>query len=255
MAQPSFLQLQTQAGHGSRPASVGPGPKVGSRSNESVSTLSSSNGSQSPKTLDIVRCSRCQRTLSIDTKTNVIFPQGAVRFGTNSYYCSRCASVVGFLKWPAEGAWRTRIGWSKIVDLEDAMHLRSETTGRLADSMLRRTPHIVSWRHGCVVCRPGSEILCSDQKEREACAVWRMREPGGSWGRHLQLEQWWMERLSRPDMGTFRQWTADGIWEGRIKWHLRDQIVWWTAWRRGPLRKPYHQIPRLPQIGVHVPEI
>lgn len=94
---PSILQIQTQAGNGTKPIPIGPNPK--SRSNESITTLSSSTGSSSPKvSLDIVRCSRCQRSLSIDPSTS-ISNQAAVRFGLNSYYCSRCANVVGFVKW------------------------------------------------------------------------------------------------------------------------------------------------------------
>lgn len=93
---PSLLQIQTQASQGTQPISIGGSPK--SRSNESVNTLSTSNNSASPKaSLDIVRCSRCQRSLSIDPCAPPV-NQGAVRFGLNSYYCSRCANVVGFVK-------------------------------------------------------------------------------------------------------------------------------------------------------------
>lgn len=45
----------------------------------------------SPPTLDIVRCSRCQQSLSLGQPGC-----GAVQFGMNSYYCSRCATKVGF---------------------------------------------------------------------------------------------------------------------------------------------------------------
>ncbi|KAL2808160.1 hypothetical protein BJX63DRAFT_50744 [Aspergillus granulosus] len=41
---------------------------------------------------DIVRCSRCQRSMSLENEST----PGIVRFGMNSYYCSRCASMVGF---------------------------------------------------------------------------------------------------------------------------------------------------------------
>ncbi|KAL4884341.1 hypothetical protein BJY04DRAFT_6591 [Aspergillus karnatakaensis] len=41
---------------------------------------------------DIVRCSRCQRSMSLESEST----PGVVRFGMNSYYCSRCASMVGF---------------------------------------------------------------------------------------------------------------------------------------------------------------
>ncbi|KAL4782968.1 hypothetical protein BJX76DRAFT_349019 [Aspergillus varians] len=43
---------------------------------------------------DVVRCSRCQRSMSLENESN----PGVVRFGMNSYYCSRCASMVGFIR-------------------------------------------------------------------------------------------------------------------------------------------------------------
>lgn len=99
MGSPSFLQLQTQAGHGLR---TGSNPR--SSSDDSLRSLSSSCSSSSttasspsPKpSLDIVRCSRCQRSLSLDL--TAAHTPGAVRFGTNSYYCNRCATAVGFVK-------------------------------------------------------------------------------------------------------------------------------------------------------------
>jgi DNA-directed RNA polymerase subunit RPC12/RpoP len=42
---------------------------------------------------DIVRCSRCQYSLGIDTDSPSC--GGAIRFGMNSYYCTRCAKAVG----------------------------------------------------------------------------------------------------------------------------------------------------------------
>ncbi|KAJ5787942.1 hypothetical protein N7457_002932 [Penicillium paradoxum] len=45
----------------------------------------------SPQILDIVRCSRCQQSLSLGQSGC-----GAVQFGMNSYYCNRCATKVGF---------------------------------------------------------------------------------------------------------------------------------------------------------------
>lgn len=44
--------------------------------------------------LDIVRCSRCQRSMSLRNEWS---PE-AVRFGMNSYYCTRCANMVGYLR-------------------------------------------------------------------------------------------------------------------------------------------------------------
>ncbi|KAF3394265.1 hypothetical protein F1880_004916 [Penicillium rolfsii] len=52
----------------------------------------------SPKhglTLDIVRCSRCQQSLSLASHSTA---SGVVQFGMNSYYCHRCASKVGFVR-------------------------------------------------------------------------------------------------------------------------------------------------------------
>ncbi|RJE18650.1 hypothetical protein PHISCL_09010 [Aspergillus sclerotialis] len=54
---------------------------------------SSQSGTTSPS-FDIVRCSRCQRSLSIENESS----RDAVRFGMNSYYCTRCASMVGFVR-------------------------------------------------------------------------------------------------------------------------------------------------------------
>ncbi len=48
-----------------------------------------------PATLpDFARCSRCQRSLSIGNAAPSW--DGAVRIGINSYYCSRCAAMVGY---------------------------------------------------------------------------------------------------------------------------------------------------------------
>ena len=44
--------------------------------------------------LNLARCSRCQRTLS--TGSSSAPAQGVVRFGTNLYYCARCANMVGW---------------------------------------------------------------------------------------------------------------------------------------------------------------
>lgn len=67
----SSVQVQSQAS--SSPSSSSPNPAVSD--------------------FDIVRCSRCQRSMSLEK--NEATP-GVVRFGMNSYYCSRCASMVGF---------------------------------------------------------------------------------------------------------------------------------------------------------------
>lgn len=56
--------------------------------------LSGPASSPSPPTLDVVRCSRCQQSLSLASHTS----SGAVQFGMNSYYCHRCAAKVGFVR-------------------------------------------------------------------------------------------------------------------------------------------------------------
>ncbi|KAJ5115456.1 hypothetical protein NUU61_001215 [Penicillium alfredii] len=43
---------------------------------------------------DVVRCSRCQQSLSRADHTT----PGAVQCGMNSYYCTRCATKVGFVR-------------------------------------------------------------------------------------------------------------------------------------------------------------
>ncbi|PGH23269.1 hypothetical protein AJ80_02685 [Polytolypa hystricis UAMH7299] len=50
----------------------------------------SSDSTTSSLHFDVVRCSRCQRSLSLE---NTGSSPGVVRFGINSYYCSRCASM------------------------------------------------------------------------------------------------------------------------------------------------------------------
>ncbi|KAL4995812.1 hypothetical protein BDV10DRAFT_196442 [Aspergillus recurvatus] len=51
-------------------------------------------GTPGNMSFDTVRCSRCQVVMSL---VNDCTP-GVVRFGMNSYYCSRCAAMVGFIR-------------------------------------------------------------------------------------------------------------------------------------------------------------
>lgn len=60
----------------------------------SLASPRSSSDSHPSNYLDIVRCSRCQRSLSIQNSSTPA--AGVVQFGMNSYYCSRCATMVGF---------------------------------------------------------------------------------------------------------------------------------------------------------------
>jgi hypothetical protein len=86
MNQPSFLQLQTQA---SLNAPMGPSRK------SSAASIPTPSQSPSPKpAVDIVRCCRCQRSLTVDLSSGNL--KGVVPFGMNSYYCARCARLVGY---------------------------------------------------------------------------------------------------------------------------------------------------------------
>ncbi|KAJ5400149.1 hypothetical protein N7465_010638 [Penicillium sp. CMV-2018d] len=67
----------------SSPVQITPQPQTGGVARPSEAT--------SPQTLDIVRCSRCQQSLSLGQSGCSV-----VQFGMNSYYCSRCATKVGF---------------------------------------------------------------------------------------------------------------------------------------------------------------
>jgi len=67
-------------------------------SDDSLSSIpSSSSGRGSMHNIfsspEIARCSRCHRTPSIDIKTG---KSNMVQYGLNQYYCSRCATMVGF---------------------------------------------------------------------------------------------------------------------------------------------------------------
>lgn len=94
---PSILQLQAQAASGTKPIPIASSPK--SKREVSPNTVSSAGSSSSStrNSFDVVRCSRCQRSMSFNITTNTQ-ASGVVRFGLNSYYCARCANVVGFVK-------------------------------------------------------------------------------------------------------------------------------------------------------------
>lgn len=79
-----FLQLQTAASH-SRPTAQ---PMQHSSSISSNSSSGSSSSSYSPSMMPQACCSRCRR--------NSTSHNGMVKFGTNLYYCSHCASMVGY---------------------------------------------------------------------------------------------------------------------------------------------------------------
>ncbi|KAI9886737.1 MAG: hypothetical protein M1823_001446 [Watsoniomyces obsoletus] len=99
----SFTQHQSSS---SRPAmSMFSTSQEGSDSESSSTTSASSSTTPLTSTGELVRCMRCQRTLSdgppaplsrdlgqLDWTTN---RDGHVRFGVNLYYCARCANMAG----------------------------------------------------------------------------------------------------------------------------------------------------------------
>lgn len=103
----TILQMQTAAAHGRGQSRPQPFPVQNvlhvtsddwSSSDSSSSGTSSSPASTTPafesakSSLDLARCSRCQRTPSIDVKTG---KSNMVQYGMNSWYCNRCAAMVG----------------------------------------------------------------------------------------------------------------------------------------------------------------
>ena len=91
----SLLLLDTQALH--QPKSTWPltDSRDSSTSPSSSSGSSTPSFSSSPKTFspELVRCSRCKRSLSLSKNAN---PHGPVNIGLNAYYCRPCARVVGY---------------------------------------------------------------------------------------------------------------------------------------------------------------
>jgi hypothetical protein len=90
-AMASILQLQTQLAHGVSPIGI----KTNAAKNTGSQTSSAASSASSATSLEVVRCCRCQRSLSFDRTSSPTF-HGIVQFGLNSYYCRRCAAMVGF---------------------------------------------------------------------------------------------------------------------------------------------------------------
>lgn len=99
-----LLQLQTAAAYSLIRPKPQPLQDILEVSHDSFYSSASSSPSSSPSSSDtsirtitpppqIVRCSRCQRSASIDSGLK---KSGMVSFGTNLYYCNRCASFVGY---------------------------------------------------------------------------------------------------------------------------------------------------------------
>lgn len=100
MASANLLKLQTAAAHG-QPTRPRPQPQQNvlhvtsdDSTSDFTSSSSSSPSSESWSPPETARCSRCQRTSSIDIRTG---KTNMVQYGLNLYYCSRCASMVGMI--------------------------------------------------------------------------------------------------------------------------------------------------------------
>lgn len=84
-----LMSLQTVAAYQIQRPKPQPHQGILETSDDSVRTSTSSDsGSSSCSTPQLIYCSRCQRS-SFGT-------QGMVCFAMNSYYCTRCASLVGY---------------------------------------------------------------------------------------------------------------------------------------------------------------
>lgn len=93
----SFLQMQTAAAHQSSSSRPRPTPiqnvlYVSSDESNMSDSSSASSIDSTKSSLDLARCSRCQRTPSVDVKTG---KSNMVQYGLNLWYCSRCAAMVG----------------------------------------------------------------------------------------------------------------------------------------------------------------
>lgn len=100
-----LLQLQTAAAYGSRRPAAQPVQNCTVNSDDSQSQSSSSSSSSSDSSTTStpqngfatslpIRCSRCHRSASLGYSD----PTAMVSFGTNLYYCRRCADLVGYLR-------------------------------------------------------------------------------------------------------------------------------------------------------------
>ena len=103
-----FFRMQTAAAHHQSPIRPSPVPQqnllhvtsddsiTSSSSSSSTSSASSSRSSlEMFSTLELARCSRCQRTPSTDIRTG---KSNMVQYGLNLWYCSRCANLVGLIQ-------------------------------------------------------------------------------------------------------------------------------------------------------------
>ncbi|EME89337.1 uncharacterized protein MYCFIDRAFT_181511 [Pseudocercospora fijiensis CIRAD86] len=94
----NFMSRQTAAAHGQLGGRPRPYPVqnvLHVTSDDSTSSAESSSKSSISSTVsspELARCSRCQRTPSIDVQTG---KSNMISYGLNLWYCSRCAALVG----------------------------------------------------------------------------------------------------------------------------------------------------------------
>lgn len=98
----TLLQLQTQTAH--VPSSTRPQPRPlqnvlhvgddGDSSPDDEPSSSSFTSDDVQSSMRTVRCSRCQRTASINV--TAAGQSNFLSYGLNLYYCSRCATIVGY---------------------------------------------------------------------------------------------------------------------------------------------------------------
>ena len=96
-----FMQAQTAAAHCKAPHRPSPHPLQNMLYTSSESSADSDDSTQSSDSLgsdltspmETARCSRCQRTPSLDVMTG---KSNMVSYGLNLWYCTRCAAMVGF---------------------------------------------------------------------------------------------------------------------------------------------------------------
>jgi len=96
-----FMQVQTAAAHTKAPHRPSPHPlqnmlytsSESSADSDDSTSSSDSIGSDLTSPIESARCSRCQRTPSLDVRTG---KSNMVSYGLNLWYCTRCAAMVGF---------------------------------------------------------------------------------------------------------------------------------------------------------------
>ena len=91
----NFFQMQTAAAHGHSTSRPRPSPVqnvLHVTSDDSSGSESSSSIDSRQSSLDLARCSRCQRTPSVDARNG---KSNMIQYGLNLWYCNRCANMVG----------------------------------------------------------------------------------------------------------------------------------------------------------------